>query len=116
MVMMYWSSFSGDPCASVTPGSSGGRSGPAGTCASHSVGFAHLIACPGSGSASYWVEAKHGGKAAADAVVITTHIKLRDRTNNFDDLVGTGTVAHDVSEIPQNVVLARCIEHGVEGL
>ena len=80
------------------------------------MGGDEFVAGPIGGEAGHGVEADGGCQARADAVVIATNIQLGERANDIKYLIGTGTVAHHVAEIPDGVEGTRSgIQNRSEG-
>ena len=62
------------------------------------------------------IEADRGGEAAADAVMVAADVEGGDRTDDVEDLIGAGSVADEIAEVPDGVEVAlRGLEDGVEG-
>ena len=69
---------------------------------------------PVGGGAGDGIEAERGGEAATDAIVIAADGELRFWSDQINDLVGAGSVADDIAEIPESIEGAGGVEDGVE--
>ena len=69
---------------------------------------------PARGAAGHRVEVLQRKLPAASAVVIAPDKGLAQAAHAFNDFVRRRPIAHHVAQIPDQVVLRRGLEHGVE--
>ena len=69
---------------------------------------------PARGAAGHRVEVLQRKLPAASTIVIPAHEDLAQAAHTFDDFIRRRPVTHYVAQIPDQVVLRRGLEHGVE--
>ena len=72
--------------------------------------------CPAGGAAGHRVEILQRELPAASAVVITADKGLAQAAHPLDHFIRRRPVAHDVAQIPHQVVLRRSVQHCLQGI